>query len=159
MLRLFIAIQTLPEDPLYEISINHENEDVPVDVGFCEGNDHLQIGIGGHRFGLTPHSDPSNGIFARFELWAPEDQILRIFDHCLGRDTDRNETLVLATIVGRDERGWTDAVLEALRTEPEFLAQMKGILLRQIRLFRESEIVARQTARYQKERTGTTASA
>jgi hypothetical protein len=158
------VLMLAPEAPTFEIPINTEHPDVWVDVGFCRANDHLMVGLtsSGDRFGRIlrdPHGfladEMASGIYASFELWASEEDILDLFARATDTSMFRSG-IINFQVVGRSRDGlssWVGDVIHALRTDTAFLAQMKELLLKQVRLFRENALVAQQTELWRTRRT------
>ncbi len=113
-----------------------------VDLGFCGAADHLLVGLNGNRFGIFERDYYVPGAFARFELWATEDDVESFIDALIaGSPTGRGvcTKVVVTAQIGRD-------VVDSLRASPAYARLMKDQILAQLRKFRQHPIVAIQTA-------------
>lgn len=114
--------------------------EVEIDLGFCDADDHLLVGIGGSRLWIM------DGIWMMFELWATPDDLDKAVDLLPGLEVNRCQpiddkvTLHLASV------GPKGAALQLLLADPKARQTLKvrlGVLLANFRLDPQ---VARATA-------------
>lgn len=65
-----------------------------VDIGLCEGYDHILVGIGGSRL------EAGTPIWARLELWATKDDIESIVDAALAGDSKGRGSCLNVDVLG-----------------------------------------------------------
>lgn len=137
----------MPTNPLFDrllafLAASPASASLPVvDLGFCGAGDHLLIGIGGNRFGIFDRTYYVPGAFARFELWASEDDVESFVDALIaGSPAGRGvcTKVVVTGQIGQD-------VVAKLRASPAFARLVKDQILAQLREFRQDPYVSFQT--------------